>query len=358
MGQSILEVMKRKPKIREEELLSKAIDALKSTVDLSVVIAALETHAPHDKDYDALLRIGSDGYGAEFSAIIKSYITHDILGALVSELRRLKPRGLLVTHHVTANQADKLRRVEIPFFDTAGNAFLNAPPLYVFISGRRPKHEKPEDKPTRAFTPSGLKTLFALLCNPGLELQGYREIAAAADVSHGTVGWVMSDLENEGYLVDMGPRGRRLVNKGTLLKRWVESYPAQLRPKLLLSRYKSREQDWWTNVHLEQWGAFWGGEVAAAKLTEYLRPQTETIYTRTNLPELQAKFGLRQDRDGDVEILKAFWKFDYDSKGLNIVPPLLIYADLLASGDDRNIETAGIIYDAHLARLVGEAPTL
>jgi hypothetical protein len=156
----------------------------------------------------------------------------------------------------------------------------------------------------------------------------------------------------------MGARGRRLVNKEKLLKRWVESYPAQLRPKILLSRYKSREQDWWANARLEQWGAFWGGEVAAAKLTKYLRPQVETIYTRTNLPELQARFGLRQDPDGDVEILKIFWKFDYNSNGLNIVPPLLIYADLLASGDDRNIETAGIIYDAHVARLVGETPTL
>ena len=33
-----------------------------------------------------------------------------------------------------------------------------------------------------------------------------------------------------------------------------------------------------------------------------------------------------------------------------IAPPLLVYADLMATGDDRNIETAGIIYDKYLVR--------
>jgi hypothetical protein len=37
-------------------------------------------------------------------------------------------------------------------------------------------------------------------------------------------------------------------------------------------------------------------------------------------------------------------------KGL--VPPLLIYADLMATGDARAIEAAEIIYDKYIARLV------
>jgi hypothetical protein len=59
-----------------------------------------------------------------------------------------------------------------------------------------------------------------------------------------------------------------------------------------------------------------------------------------------------------VEILKKFWAFKEESAKNGIVPPLLVYADLMASGDDRNIETAEIIYDTKISRLLGEASTV
>ena len=168
----------------------------------------------------------------------------------------------------------------------------------------------------------------------------------------------MRDLEKEGYLIDMGARGRRLTKKADLVKQWAERYPQQLRPKLLLARYSSKNSDWWKQAHLERFDAYWGGEVAAAKLTQYLRPQQKTIYAATTIPELQAKFALKKDPNGDLEILKRFWAFDDESAKSNIVPPLLVYADLIASSDDRNIETAEIIYDSQISRLIGEAPTV
>ena len=140
-----------------------------------------------------------------------------------------------------------------------------------------------------------------------------------------------------------------------LFRSWVATYPTQLRPKILTARYKSKNPGWWKEASLAA-GALWGGEVAAAKLTGHLRPEVTTVYAPKNLPELQARFGLRRDPEGDVEILKKFWTFE--DAGPDTVPPLLIYTDLMASGDDRNIETAEIIYDAHLARLVGEARAL
>jgi predicted AAA+ superfamily ATPase len=36
------------------------------------------------------------------------------------------------------------------------------------------------------------------------------------------------------------------------------------------------------------------------------------------------------------------------------VHPILVYADLLATGNQRNIETARMIYEQHIVRLVGE----
>jgi hypothetical protein len=344
-------------KTAEVELLSRAIEALRSTAGLSVITTSLEDTS-RDRGYDALLRIGRNNTRTEYAAIIKKYLTNDTLGALTTQIRHTRPRGILVTHHVTPNQSDKLKKLNVPFFDTAGNAFLADETLFVFISGRRPEHEKPKEKPNRAFQPSGLRTVFALLCNPGLELQGYREIAAAANVSRGTIGLVMNDLQKEGYLIDMGAKGRRVTKKADLVKRWTERYPQQLRPKLLLARYSSRKSDWWKDAHLGRFGALWGGEVAAAQLTQYLRPEVKTIYASTAIPEAQARFALTKDPNGDTEILKRFWAFENESAKNEMVPPLLVYADLIASGDDRNIETAEIIYDTQISRLLGEASTV
>ncbi|MEK6335740.1 MAG: type IV toxin-antitoxin system AbiEi family antitoxin [Acidobacteriota bacterium] len=35
-----------------------------------------------------------------------------------------------------------------------------------------------------------------------------------------------------------------------------------------------------------------------------------------------------------------------------MAPPLLVYADLLMTADDRNLETAEMIYDRYISRLV------
>jgi hypothetical protein len=37
--------------------------------------------------------------------------------------------------------------------------------------------------------------------------------------------------------------------------------------------------------------------------------------------------------DGNAEIVRRFWNFGYPEKALQVVPPLLVYADLIATGD-------------------------
>jgi len=63
---------------------------------------------------------------------------------------------------------------------------------------------------------------------------------------------------------------------------------------------------------------------------------------------------LRTNPKGNVEILRTFWDTRCDWTDPEIVPPLLVYADLLATGDPRNLETARRIYDEQLAGLVRE----
>ena len=59
-----------------------------------------------------------------------------------------------------------------------------------------------------------------------------------------------------------------------------------------------------------------------------------------------------KDPNGNVEILMPFWAFKWELAEDGFVPALLIYADLVATGDARAIEAAEIIYDKYIARLV------
>lgn len=72
------------------------------------------------------------------------------------------------------------------------------------------------------------------------------------------------------------------------------------------------------------------------------------------LNELLIDNRLRKDPTGEVEILERFWKPAEFWKYEDLVHPILIYADLVATGNERNIETGKIIYEQHIIRLIRE----
>jgi hypothetical protein len=348
----------------EREMLERAIVALKESTGLNVRMELPAKREKSENEDGAIIGLSHEDHRWDFSAIIKKTLTNDILGYVIAELREARSQpGVLITRYVTPNQAEKLRRANAQFIDTAGNAFLNQPPLFVLVTGNRRSEDTVKARPARSFSATGIRVLFALLCRPALAAASYRDIAAAADVSLGAVSQVMEDLKSAGYLVNQqgrqGQQGRegrerRLMKHEELIRRWGEAYSERLRPKLLISRFSAENPDWWKEINLEEMNACWSGEVAAAKLTRYLRPQVKTIYAPNRLAALQLKFRFRQDKNGDIELLKKFWTFDRDAAPPGTAPALLVYADLMASGDERNIETAGMIYDRYIIRSFGE----
>ena len=280
--------------------------------------------------------------------------------AMLVLLRRQLNLGhqVVVLQQVTADRADTLRRDGVQFIDTAGNGYINQPPIYLFVKGNRTKTVEVKPVTRRAFKQTGLRVLYAFLCQPGLENETYRTIAKKTNVALGMVNWVVKDLEDLGFLVATGTAGRtrqlRLIEKERLLERWVTAYAEQLRPKLVLGRYRGAE-GWWQEATLKTGKALWGGEVAAAKLTDYLKPQTVTVYVdRDNPAAVLIPNRLKKDPQGDVELVARFWQPETIPPNGDMVHPLLVYADLLATGNQRNIETARMIYDQHLAQLVRE----
>jgi hypothetical protein len=155
----------------------------------------------------------------------------------------------------------------------------------------------------------------------------------------------MRDLEARGFLT--GEQHRSMLDPRRLLEEWVTHYPIALRPKLYPRRFEaSREQ--LTQADLRSLGACWGGELAAERFTQFLRPAGFTIYTHKPVNRLVAALRLRANPTGNVEVLDAFWNFEPDPKYPDLVPPVLAYADLLATRDGRNIEAANLIYEQHI----------
>jgi hypothetical protein len=339
--------------MKENELLELALEALRKNLPRQAEIRTVKPLRAPRLRADYLLRIVMQGKEIRYYAEIKANVTKaDKLLAMMRKGEFDHPL-LLVTKYINTQLADELKQNGTEFIDTAGNAFINQLPLYIFIKGNKPDIVKaPPLK--RAFKPAGLRVIYAFLCNPGLENKTYREIAAETGVALGTVDWIMKELKELGFLLAMGKRGQRLIQKENLFQRWVTAYPEQLRPKLTLGRFRG-EYDWWRQKTLDPLKAQWGGEVAAAKLTQYLQPQIITIYTTPQeLDQLLIKNRLKRDQTGDVEILKRFWKPAEIWKYEDLVHPILIYADLLATGNERNIEAAKMIYDQHIVQLIRE----
>lgn len=347
---------------RELETLEKAIEGLRRTTGLRAELGTVVPRRTPGPRPDAVLEIQEGGKRFQFFAEVKAI---DRAVALAAVKHRLEPhgrKGVLVAPYLTAALARHCReQLNLQFIDTAGNAYLRVPGLHVFVQGERPPEPAMPgaDRPVRGGTATALRAAFVLLCRPELLNAPYREIAAAAGIGLGTVGWAFFDLERRGYLTAARQRrNRRLLEPIRLLDEWVTTFPIRLRPKLNPRRFRAPDLGWW-QAPLPG-GARWGGEVAAAKLTGHLKPATATVYVeratgREALAALVREHRLRADPQGNVELLDTFWILPPQDGPPDVVPPLLVYADLIATLDPRNLEIARRIRERHIEHALRRA---
>lgn len=338
----------------ENEILNMALDTFKKNIDLPINIEIKEFELTNNIIFDKLLKIKVQGIDIFFCVEIKTTINKATMGFLLQQRDKLPHQQLLIAKYITTYMAEELRKNGIQFIDTAGNTYINHFPIYIYVKGNMPLNVFMRMQPKRAFKPTGLKMTYALLCNPDLINKPYRHIAKVADVALGTVGWIIRDLRELGFLVEMGKRGKKLIHKENLFNRWCTEYAEKLRPKLFLGKFKG-PNDWWKNRNLNPDFAQWGGEVAAHKLTKYIKPQNILIYTiRHQYNNLITENRLIKDEKGETEILERFWGFNKIDEFNDIVHPVLVYADLTATGNQRNIETAKMIYEQYIVRYIRE----
>lgn len=187
----------------------------------------------------------------------------------------------------------------------------------------------------------------------------YRELAERAGVSLGSVSGVLQDLAEMDFIFEAQKR-RAWKNRAGLLDRWVTAYHDILRPRLLQKRlrFSQPEQFYnWDDLSLPRADdvLLWGGEPGAALLTNQLTPEKFTLYTKGSWHEVMRALQLIPMDDGPIEVLDLFWTEERGQyQGNLIVPPLLIYADLMGSRMGRNIEIANTIRENELSYLFND----
>jgi hypothetical protein len=290
----------------------------------------------------------------EFKAEVKKYLNTLNIGTILPHIDIDLHKYIIIAPYISSPLAKKMKELNIQFIDTAGNTYINNPGIFIYIIGNKIPNDMKNETRKKIFDVSGLKIIFTLLCNPELLNTSYRVISSMANVSLGSVSNIFKELSRKGYIVEGGSLGRRLQNKNDLFNKWVIQYSDTLRSGNLIGKYKAHDPDFWRFENISIYNAFWGGEVAANKLTNNLNPEIITIYTSDPINNLVLKSKLHKTADGNIEIRNKFWNFEEKSGNLEIVPEILIYADLMSSADSRNIETAKIIYEKYIERYLGK----
>lgn len=333
-------------------LISQVVIKLQQATNFTVTLT------PEFGMVDGKLTIEYAGKIYSWQVETKNQLTRPVL---VNILRNtvFKDECLLVAPYINENLA-QLSRVEgLNFIDLAGNMYLHRPPIFIDRQGYKPAPEHKalvaRQQTGKAFQPKGMKLVMMLLLDPELVNQPMRVIAEQAEVALGTVKQVLDDLKHLSFIIEKGQKGKVLAEQDLLLTRWLEAYPSNMEAKLEQSLYTTDNIEILKQAKLEQYGALWGGEVAAEAYTHYLKPGTYLIYadknTQTTLLKTLRLRRLRPEENAENAIRLVVPPVGIDKlKGprTGLVTPLLVYAELLNSNDSRNLETAKRLYDDYL----------
>lgn len=338
----------------EALLLERALDAFQEATGLAAKLVFTELEVGNGIRADAAIEVDVAAQPRRYLVEIKRIDRFAAIGQIKNRLDQFPQPGLLIANRITAATADKCRELDVQFIDALGNAFLHGPNWFVLVKGQHPPARTETDFDTleapKGGTPTALRTVFALLCRPELLNAPYRDIKQAAGVALGAIGGVFFDLNKRGLTTGGQKKGdRRILERQRMIEEWVTNYPIKLRPKLMAKRFHAENPDWWKGLDVMRYEALWGGEVAAERLTGHLKPNTVTLYMRPermqkNLTSLVVENKLRGAPDGEIEVLETFWNFEPHGP-VDLVPPLLVYADLLATMDPRNFAVGQMILE-------------
>ena len=324
----------------ERETLNLAIEALKEKFALPDNVVIHKEDGAYG-NFDALVKI----MNVDFLCEIKGNITATNINTIVNRLQKYmateKRPVLLVAKYINPNMFDKLVELGLNILDCAGNCYIrymngNIPVFHLTNKGE--KNVFANEKVYPIFQDAGIKVIFYLLQDKNNVNKAYREIQKNTGVALGTVKNVIDELVARNFIL-VTDKGRILKNRKALLDLWIESYNQVLKPKLLMGRlaFRTNEQRIkWLAMELPE-GMYWGGESAANIIDNYLEPGAFDIYTDVPTAYLMKTGFVKQDVNGEIKVYQKFWKWETED---HLAPLILVYADLMGSGNSRCLEAA------------------
>lgn len=316
-------------------LLEKAVDNLNDVIGLGNFMLSRIDGNGVDVEANSLTTI----MGVEFLTVAVGHLDKKNVLQAISKALGLKKRSgkpmLLLCDNANPQVCKALMDKGISVMDVAGNCLVRYRKIFVAIQGR--KSVEMNVKPGKAFNETGVKLVYYLLQSPDNISSSYRTMHDKTGVSLGAIKNIMEDLKNS-RMVATTKSKRMIIDRNGLLARWADAYARALKPQLLMGRMAFTDDalDKWQSIKLPE-NACWGGESGAYLKDGYLHPENFTIYTDGSMRKLMQTGCLVPSPNGNIEVCSRFWDRE---KNNHIAPSIVIYADLMGSGDSRCLEAA------------------
>lgn len=246
--------------------------------------------------------------------------------------------------YVSPSLAANYRDREMFYVDVLGNAYIVLPGFRVDVQGRKPPktQELTQLKPHKAFGVAGAKLVFALLVRPEAVNWTVRDLANLARISTGTVNNTIHDLGTNGFLLtNLGSRRLRRTDRLTQL--WLSSYLTRISPKLEEVSLAGPDPRWWLSTQRPT-NAVLGGGVAMSAMGLDILPATSLVYGAPPWRGVRKAGRLGRDGTLNVTLREQFWDPQLNPAP-HLAPPLLVYADAIASDDPRQMEAAAELWE-------------
>lgn len=308
-------------------------------------VAGIQGYIRKSTKHDLCLEFYINGTKFQFVGEVKQEVRAYQIDQLPGQSKAKMPQ-IIVANRIFPGVKSILQEKRIPYLEANGNFFLSQDNFYILIDTARPFIDVKRKGRNRAFTKTGLKVVYFLLQNKDAVNWTQRQIADEVGVSLGTIPQVINGLKDSGYIIPLDRRNYIWKNRMDLLRKWIDSYAIELRPKLVRHQYKISGD--WRDIRFSNNLTVWGGEPGADLLTNHLRPEKYTIYTKEKLSDLIRKYKLIPDPFGEAEVLEMFWS---GQEG-KIASPMLVYTDLILEGGKRNIETAERIFNDYVKPII------
>jgi hypothetical protein len=145
---------------KDRQILEAALSALRRTTGVAGMI--VRDTPSQDRGHDAVVQIGTEDEAQVFAATVKAMNRFHTPALIKAQFADSGHSPLLVAPYITRETAEQCRAIQLPFLDTAGNAFLahrvSSIYFYVHVVGERRPRVLKQDISGRAVTATDLQS--------------------------------------------------------------------------------------------------------------------------------------------------------------------------------------------------------